>query len=750
MQKKKSLFENFKFRIFIKYFFLLVGFLLIPFTVLEVLFTNYVMNEYKNEIYAMAQNSVDYICGTVEKELEDIYEIKALAMQNEQIRNFAGTAFGAKRGDRVYEAYEISKIMEEYCHYRDIVTEIHLYSELRDMVVIPFGIYTAEEYYTEFLKDSGMDYLQWIRMINGEERSMLPLVYQADSPNPGKNVAIVSSLSHSEKKHSAMFTILDMNRILDIYRNITREMPKMYFAVLSGEQIAALSEELPETLDEQAIVRCKNGDSPEKGYVVFQSVSADSGLSYVCIADEKIILEKFVKTKTFFRVFIVLLLFGMLALAFLFSNKTFGPVKEMLLLYSSENMYKMGGLNELQELFIHVFDSNKRLRDVVVKQEKCINNNMFRLLLQNSMELDEYALKVLFEAMPVSQEAKYYRVIILEPEQSKNGSEESFSLFLLSTLHRMCDNAGVKYCVIPNENNKNIFLFSYEEQRSKIKTILEEALQELRQSEKREVYAALGREVNCLNDFSKSYEAALHALQKCRNGIPCCETGEESLADDFPLLDKERLTSCLLAGNREGLEQFFGKLSFELFGDYAQTYRMQNYVRYFLYDALKEALESKAEYNRRLADQMEKCTSALGLNKYEDSFRIIRQSFLDAAEELAGQNSGKKKNFEDVIQYIQENYGVYELSLKMIADEMHISYKYLSDVFKKETGKNFLEYVHDVRNRKAKELLVTTEISIAQIGGQVGFLSSNTFIKTFKKLNGVTPGEFRKNYRIEA
>ena len=79
-------------------------------------------------------------------------------------------------------------------------------------------------------------------------------------------------------------------------------------------------------------------------------------------------------------------------------------------------------------------------------------------------------------------------------------------------------------------------------------------------------------------------------------------------------MDKERLTSYLLAGNREGLEQFFKKLSFELFGDYVQTYRMQNYVRYFLYDTLKEALESKAEYNRRLAEQMEKCTSALGLN----------------------------------------------------------------------------------------------------------------------------------------
>ena len=83
------MFENFKFHIFIKYFLLLVGFLLIPFMALGLLLTNYVMSQYKNEIYDMAQNSVDYICDMVENELEDIYEIKVLAEQDARSTSLA-------------------------------------------------------------------------------------------------------------------------------------------------------------------------------------------------------------------------------------------------------------------------------------------------------------------------------------------------------------------------------------------------------------------------------------------------------------------------------------------------------------------------------------------------------------------------------------------------------------------------------------------------------------------------------------
>lgn len=743
------MFENFKFHIFIKYFLLLVGFLLIPFMALGLLLTNYVMSQYKNEIYDMAQNSVDYICSTVENELEDIYEIKVLVGQDDGIKNFISYPAGERRGDKVYEAYEVSKIMESYCAYRDIVTEIHLYSELRDTVVVPNGIYTRKEYYDAFLTDSGWTYEQWCGAIEANDETISPLIYNATIQNQRKNIAMVNFLYHSGIRDSAMFAVLDMNKILDIYEQVTKEMPEMYFAVMSGEQIVIVSNKMPEELDIQKIIDCDSGEQLCDGFVAFKSISADGGLSYICLASEEVILEKFVKVEAFLKGVIIILILGMVFLAFLFSNKTFGPVKEMLLLYSPENTYKMSGLNELQDLFINVFNSNMKLRDVVSNQEKCINNNMFRMLLQNSIDLDEYALQVLFEAMPVSQDARYFRVMIVALNGRQERTEESLNFKILSAFHGKCEEAGLKYCVIPNEGNKNIFLFTYEERDIKIKVVLEELMQELEQSENIDVHITLGREIESLQDFSKSYEAAVFALRRCRAGVMCYDGGQDSFADNLDFLDKEKLISYILAGNKERLVIFFDMLYSEMFGEYLLTHRIQNYIRYFLCDVIREALGNKISHNQKLAKMVDKCVSTLELSDYEDSFQIIKQSFFDAADEMAAQSTVKKKNFEDVIQYIHENYALYDLSLKLIAEEMDISYKYLSDVFKKETGKTFLEYVHDIRDKKAKELLATTEISITDIGEQVGYLSSNTFIKTFKKLNGITPGEFRKNYRGE-
>jgi len=739
------MFENFKFHIFIKYFMILVSFLIIPFIAFWILVTNYIMSEYKKEIYNLAQNSVDYICSMVEDEMKEIYKIEALVMQNSKIQNFISNPPGERRGEKVYEAYEVSMIMGNYCTYSDIISEIHLYSEGRDTIVVPNGIYTSEEYYNNYLIYSDMTFEQWCDFIERNSQDISPLIYNNQNQTQNKGVAMLDVLYHSGRKNSALFFILDMNKILDIYENVTKELPEMYFAVILGENIVIMSDNMSEGINIKGLIDCESGEKMEGDYVVFRSISSDRSFSYVCVANEEEILDRFNKVEGILKSFIVFLTLSMVLVAFLFSNKTFGPVKEMLLLCTSDIKCKINGLTDIQDLFVNVFNANTKLRELVSVQEKCINNNMFKLLLQNSMDMDNDTLQVLFKAIPISLNAKYFRVAIMEFKKSHECEEESIRFEILSKFHEKCGKTSFEYCVIPNETDKDIFLFAYEERDIKIEMFLKELLYELKQSDKINARIALGREIENFYDFSKSYEVAVFALQKNKTDTICCDEKGETFADNMELLNKEKIVSYILAGNKERLDKFFEVLYMEMFDEYVQTYRIQNYVRYFLYDALKDALRSKIDHDQKLAKVVNKCASALELNTYEESFWIIKESFIDAAENIA-EKSNKKKNFDDVINYIHKNYALYDLSLKKLADEMDISYKYLSDIFKKETGSTFLDYLHDLRNKKAKELLISTEIPISEIGEQIGYLSSNTFIKTFKKLNGITPGEYRKKF----
>ncbi|HBE78077.1 MAG TPA: DNA-binding response regulator [Firmicutes bacterium] len=96
-------------------------------------------------------------------------------------------------------------------------------------------------------------------------------------------------------------------------------------------------------------------------------------------------------------------------------------------------------------------------------------------------------------------------------------------------------------------------------------------------------------------------------------------------------------------------------------------------------------------------------------------------------------------------EYIQKNY-MNPIGLEEISEMVGFNLSYFSALFKKETGKNFIEYLTEVRISNAKELLRETNLNIAEICNRVGYLDQKHFIATFKKYAGIKPGEFRKLY----
>lgn len=86
-----------------------------------------------------------------------------------------------------------------------------------------------------------------------------------------------------------------------------------------------------------------------------------------------------------------------------------------------------------------------------------------------------------------------------------------------------------------------------------------------------------------------------------------------------------------------------------------------------------------------------------------------------------------------------------DISLSHIAEQFNLSLSYISLLFKKHTGENFKEYLNQYRVGKAKELLRgDASLSINEIAGLVGCNSVNTFIRIFKKYEGVSPGQYAK------
>lgn len=99
-----------------------------------------------------------------------------------------------------------------------------------------------------------------------------------------------------------------------------------------------------------------------------------------------------------------------------------------------------------------------------------------------------------------------------------------------------------------------------------------------------------------------------------------------------------------------------------------------------------------------------------------------------------------------VIRFIEAN-GDRQLSLDEIAQSINVSPWHLCRLFKVGTGTSVNQYLLGLRMQKAKQLLETTCLRVKEIMNQVGIRDESHFARTFKKLFGVSPSQYRTLYR---
>ena len=101
-----------------------------------------------------------------------------------------------------------------------------------------------------------------------------------------------------------------------------------------------------------------------------------------------------------------------------------------------------------------------------------------------------------------------------------------------------------------------------------------------------------------------------------------------------------------------------------------------------------------------------------------------------------------------VIRFIEEN-GDRQLSLNELAQYINVSPWHLCRLFRMGTGTSVTQYLLNLRMQKAKELLETSCLRVKEIMNQVGIRDESHFARTFKKLYGVSPTQYRVLYRAQ-
>jgi two-component system response regulator YesN len=166
-------------------------------------------------------------------------------------------------------------------------------------------------------------------------------------------------------------------------------------------------------------------------------------------------------------------------------------------------------------------------------------------------------------------------------------------------------------------------------------------------------------------------------------------------------------------------------------------------VKNYLFDLNGPLIAEFADEDKLRKEFDRKLESAFNIQEYEALFISQITSVLNGIAE-----SRKQKNIKPVrkaMQYVKNNLDRY-ISLEDVANEVQLSSAYFSNIFKKETGQNFTEFITESKINKAKDLLMRSNMNINEIADSLSFSDARYFSKIFKKVVGIKPTEYRKIY----
>lgn len=133
------------------------------------------------------------------------------------------------------------------------------------------------------------------------------------------------------------------------------------------------------------------------------------------------------------------------------------------------------------------------------------------------------------------------------------------------------------------------------------------------------------------------------------------------------------------------------------------------------------------------------------VSEYGDFVQMLStlKQLLNDTQDFMSFQSVNNTAFLKIMKYINNHFNE-DISLAETASVLHMNPNYMSQMFKKESGITFTHYITDLRISEAKKQLTTTDLPISDISVNVGFNDYFYFLKTFKKVTGKTPSQFRQ------
>lgn len=647
--------------------------------------------------------------------------------------------------DNLLSSQQLSKTFRASTQMRSYsgeVSSMYLYFENDDAIIMDGSYYRPEKFYEKFVDKFNQGYDTWHEKQEQIHYRQVEQSYTAD-PNEFTLYHTIHTMSGKKALVAINFSLGD---VFAIFQD----------SFFSGEMVFQITDKDGNILADFGYQEFNGAHDREMqpytsqrtGWTYFSAIP-----SYVYDSAIQELVRRTV------MVLLIEIAFGVL-LSFLFARFNTAPVRALYSRLTGQVVPRPGKVKNEYRLVNHYFERLLEEKDKLLEQHnQVVKNNVLLAILNDSMPQEEME-KEYLQSMEVELFGPDFQVISVLIEYGDSFQSNGLETQSLMKYHLMdligqgvvaryhptfADVSWNQIAVIINGDGLEGWT-----------SILCQSLENIKDGLQEEVDATfsigVGGVHHSFGGIGTSYRESLVALEYCILEDRGAVSSYQDVGDRehptivYPAIDKGKIKAKIRSGDGLGavklLDQVFDSISTK------RAALPLEMAKCLFFEIMGIGLEVLAEIKfQEEGAQVRYMEMLYGCQTIGQLHTTLNRILLEICESIKNGLSDRNQKLLDKIDvYIRDNCFDNNFSLVSLADYLNLTPTYLSSFFKDKMGENLVDRIASLRMAKAKELLLTTNANVSQIALQVGYASSGTFIRGFKKLEGVTPIQYRREH----
>lgn len=398
------------------------------------------------------------------------------------------------------------------------------------------------------------------------------------------------------------------------------------------------------------------------------------------------------------------------------------------------------------------YKERQKMKETLSESRQIIKRDFLKNIIEQETEFEEKDARV-------SMEGEVYRGIDIKLDyvdyNRQDKKQDKLTLDrIVATVEGILKTVAEEVLICEKENLHIYCLFNYDYSKAKtIKNSINDILSEIKEQligfEQYEITIGVGTERTEFGEIRFSIKEAFRAvgnriklgtgrliyaeniISADRNRMmDLIERYHENILTSIETYSEERLDNCI--------NQIYSEFMLKDNEDFSQCYEIAEELSRIFFVNIDIDQDEMLQIRRRLWNNCQHCYSIIQLKKL---LKNELGGYLSVVSQMAETEFAKP--IRRAKKYMDEHYGE-RIVLEDIAKIVDLNPVYFSVLFKKETGMNFSSYLVNIRMEKAKEMICSTNDTIAAIGEKVGYKDARYFSQTFAKIVGIKPALYRK------